>query len=77
MWARPFAAGGGQTTQEFHQYFIKKYTECWVPDVADGVNLSGKLSHENSDLKNIKFIGPLTRFKKRNLAKKNNLINYV
>lgn len=61
-------------SSKFHQYFIKKYLECWVPDVSEGVNLSGKLSHENSDLKNIKFIGPLTRFKKRNLAKKHDLL---
>ncbi|MES2864546.1 MAG: glycosyltransferase [Bacteroidota bacterium] len=61
-------------SSKFHQHFIKKYTECWVPDVSEGINLSGKLSHENSDLKNIKFIGPLTRFKKRNLPKKNDLL---
>ena len=61
-------------SSKFHQHFIKKYMECWVPDVEEGINLSGKLSHENSDLKNINFIGPLTRFKRRNLPKKNDLI---
>lgn len=61
-------------SSKFHQHFIKKYKECWVPDVFDGVNLSGKLSHKKSDLKNLNFIGPLTRFKKRNLPKKNDLI---
>jgi uncharacterized protein (TIGR00661 family) len=61
-------------SSKFHQHFIKKYTECWVPDVSEGINLSGMLSHENSNLKNINYIGPLTRFTKRNLTKKNNLL---
>ncbi len=61
-------------SSKFHQHFIKKYTECWVPDVSEGINLSGRLSHENANLKNIKFIGPLTRFKKRDLPKKHDLL---
>lgn len=61
-------------SSKFHQYFIKKYTECWVPDIAEGINLSGKLSHKKNSLKNINFIGPLTRFKKRNVVKKQGLI---
>ena len=61
-------------SSKFHQHFIKKYTECWVPDVTEGINLSGRLSHENSNLNNIKFIGPLTRFKKRNLPKRHGLL---
>ena len=39
-------------SSKFHQYFIKKYTECWVPDIAEGINLSGKLSHKKNSLKN-------------------------
>ena len=61
-------------SSKFHQHFIKKYKECWVPDVSENLNLSGRLSHENANLSNIKFIGPLTRFKKRNLSKKNDLL---
>ena len=61
-------------SSKFHQHFIKKYKECWVPDVSEGVNLSGRLSHENANINNIKFIGPLTRFKKRNLTKKYDLL---
>ena len=61
-------------SSKFHQYFIKKYTECWVPDVSESLNLSGRLSHENANLKILKYIGPLTRFKKRNLPKKHDLI---
>lgn len=61
-------------SSKFHQYFIKKYAACWVPDVSESLNLSGILSHKNSNLKNIKFIGPITRFKKKNLPKKNDLL---
>lgn len=61
-------------SSKFHQHFIKKYKECWVPDVSESLNLSGILSHGKSNLKNIKFIGPITRFKKRNLPKKHDLL---
>ena len=61
-------------SSKFHQYFIKKHKECWVPDVPENLNLSGVLSHGKSNLKNIKFIGPITRFKKRNLSKKHDLL---
>jgi uncharacterized protein (TIGR00661 family) len=46
-----------------HRQIISKYTECWVPDFKDPLyNLTGKLSHMPSQLSNIKFIGPLSRF---------------
>lgn len=61
-------------SSKMHQYFIKKHKECWVPDVIDGMNLSGKLSHESKNISNLKFIGPLTRLKKKNVTKKNDLI---
>ena len=61
-------------SSKFHQHFIKKYKECWVPDVSETINLSGILSHGTSHVKNIKFIGPLTRFKKKDLRKKNDLL---
>lgn len=61
-------------SSKIHQYFIKKYTLCWVPDVSESLNLGGALSHSKSKLKNIKFIGPITRFKKRNLEKKYDIL---
>ncbi len=64
----------GKTTwisSKLHQFFIRKFTECWVPDV-DGIqNLSGQLGHlKDTDL-NVKYIGVLSR-----LAKKNKPIQY-
>ena len=61
-------------SSKFHKYVIRKYKECWIPDVSENLNLSGRLSHENISLNNIKYIGPITRFKKRNLPKKYDLL---
>lgn len=47
-----------------HQNFINKFTECWVPDVEEKVNLSGKLGHSSEVKKKVKYIGPLSRFRK-------------
>ncbi|WP_432672915.1 glycosyltransferase [Flavobacterium sp. SM2513] len=67
----------GSTTffsTKIHQKIINKFTECWVPDVADEQNLSGKLGHLNlTDLK-IKYIGPLSRFRKTDTAIKYDLL---
>lgn len=42
--------------------FVKKYNECWVPDIEGGKNLSGDLAHKFPLTSNIKFIGWLSRF---------------
>ncbi|WP_333878758.1 glycosyltransferase [Flavobacterium sp.] len=62
----------GKTTwisSKLHQYFIKKFTECWIPDMKNKPNLTGKLGHlKNSDLP-LKYLGPLSRLEKRETAK--------
>jgi uncharacterized protein (TIGR00661 family) len=56
-------------TSILHQHIIKKYKECWVPDVEETPNLSGNLGHlETTDLK-LKYIGPLSRFHKKETPK--------
>jgi uncharacterized protein (TIGR00661 family) len=52
-------------------WFIKKHTECWVPDYEEENNFSGKLSHRKKIPKNIKYIGPLSRFKTKQTNSKN------
>lgn len=52
-------------TTKIHQHFVKKFSECWVPDVAGKPNLSGKLGHVKGGLPNIKYIGPISRFRKQ------------
>ncbi|MFO7977396.1 MAG: glycosyltransferase [Bacteroidales bacterium] len=44
-----------------NRYFIKKFDHCWIPDFPGSENLSGILSHKK-ELKQLRFIGPLSRF---------------
>lgn len=57
----------GSTTwfsSKMHRQIIKKFDECWIPDIENDPNLSGALGHlKNHDFK-IKYIGPLSRFNK-------------
>lgn len=57
----------------FNKKFISKYNECLIPDFEGEQNLSGNLSHP-AKLKNIKYIGPLSRFNNiyHNLNQKEN-----
>ena len=67
----------GKTTwlsSKAHQRIIKKFDECWVPDVALSPNLTGKLGHLKKSKKNVKYIGPLSRLKKQKLEKKYDLM---
>lgn len=57
----------GNTTwlsTKMHQNIIKRFDECWVPDNVDIDNLSGELGHTGTIDIPIKYIGPLSRFKK-------------
>lgn len=56
----------GNTTwwsSKLHQYFIKKFNVCWIPDHSKEPNLAGVLSHTDlhSDIK-LEYIGPISRF---------------
>ncbi|MEM0931356.1 MAG: glycosyltransferase [Bacteroidota bacterium] len=58
----------GNTTwmsSKAHQKIIRKFDACWVPDVEGKPNLTGKLGHLKKKKKNIKYIGPLSRFEKK------------
>ncbi len=46
----------------FNHFFIKRFTECWVPDFEFSPTLSGKLSHPPIAGLPVHFIGPLSRF---------------
>ena len=61
-------------TSKIHQNSIKKFKECWIPDMNSTPNLSGKLGHiENSTL-NLKYIGTLSRLHKKETDKKFDLM---
>lgn len=52
---------------KIHEKFIKKFDVCWVPDTSSDVNLSGKLGHSEHLGIETKYIGPLSRLRKKNL----------
>lgn len=52
-------------TTKVHSKFISKFNQCWVPDNNSDTNLTGKLGHLKTPLKNLVYIGPLSRFEKR------------
>jgi len=56
-------------TSKLHQHIIKKYTECWVPDVEETPNLSGNLGHIRKPDFKIKYIGPLSRMHRKEIPK--------
>ena len=67
----------GKTTwfsSKFHQKIISKFNECWVPDHIGNKNLSGDLGHVDNFESTIKYLGPLTRFRKLNIEIKYNLL---
>ncbi len=54
--------------QQLNYKYISRYTECWVPDAEENA-LAGELSHpEELHPFPIKYIGPLSRFKKQMAA---------
>ncbi len=58
----------GNTTwfsSKLHQRYIKKFDECWVPDQKDLPSLSGKLGHSDSFKSPLKYLGPISRFNKK------------
>lgn len=67
----------GKTTWvscKLQQHFIKKFTECWIPDTQRMPNLSGKLGHLKQSNLNLTYIGPLSRLEKKNLPIKYDLM---
>lgn len=47
--------------RQMHRYFIKKFTECWIPDAESG-GLSGQLSHPLRKNIRARYINPISRF---------------
>ncbi len=69
-WAEPFV-------KIVISKFIKAFDRCWVPDYEDPViSLTGRLSHRNNILRNISFMGILSRFCMYRESKKNTSDTY-
>lgn len=52
---------------------IRSFDEIWVPDYAGEDNLSGDLSHREMPLE-VKYIGPLSRFERKLIPEKRELL---
>lgn len=52
-------------TTKIHSKFISKFDQCWVPDSESLLNLTGELGHLKDPLRNVIYIGPLSRFEKK------------
>ncbi len=51
------------------QNYIRKFDECWIPDISDYPNLSGKMSYpKNTDFP-IKYLGIISRLEKKIIPK--------
>jgi len=61
-------------SSKVHQKIIRKFDECWVPDIEGPNNLSGKLGHLKNLVLPVKYIGFLSRMKKENLPIKYNIL---
>ena len=61
---------------KWNKHYVLKYNECWIPDWENGFTLSGELSHKKSNISNVYYIGPLSRFGQGNLIL-NKLQNYT
>ena len=60
----------GNTTflsSRIHKKYIQKYDNCWVPDAPGIKNLSGFLGHQKKKSANIKYMGILSRFDKKDV----------
>jgi uncharacterized protein (TIGR00661 family) len=56
-------------TSKIHQIIIKKYTECWIPDIEQSPNLTGELGHIKNACFPTKYIGALSRLQQKESPK--------
>ena len=67
----------GSTTwlsSKMHQHIIKKFDECWVPDVSNEPSLSGRLGHLENFRIPLKYLGVISRFNPISIEKKYDLM---
>ena len=70
----------GNTTflsSKIHQRIINKFDQCWVPDIDSEENLSGKLGRLKKPEQAIQYIGPISRFQKRKLPIKHDILALI
>ncbi len=55
----------GVLVNGMNRYYLKKFSEIWVPDMPGEVNLAGWLSHPPVRRLTMRYIGPLSRYQAR------------
>lgn len=61
-------------SSRIHQNYIRKFDQCWVPDSPDSKNLSGMLGHLKRANFNLKYIGAISRFEKKEIPEKHDYL---
>ncbi|HUH50561.1 MAG TPA: glycosyltransferase [Flavobacterium sp.] len=56
-----------QLTSYIHQKLIKKFDQCWIPDVYEKPNLSGFLGHLQKSKLDLRYLGAISRFEKKEM----------
>ena len=56
-------------SSKIQQNYIRKFDECWIPDVSDYPNLSGKMGHPKNIGFPVKYMGIISRFEKKIIPK--------
>jgi uncharacterized protein (TIGR00661 family) len=56
-----------QLTSYIHQSLIKKFDQCWIPDVYEKPNLSGFLGHLQKTKLDLRYLGAISRFEKKEI----------
>ncbi|MDX5583469.1 MAG: glycosyltransferase [Aureibaculum sp.] len=69
-----FSGNTTSITSKFHQRIISKFDECWVPDNIKRPRLTGDLSDVKKESLNVKFVGTISRFIKKQRTKKYDLL---
>jgi UDP:flavonoid glycosyltransferase YjiC (YdhE family) len=58
----PFRKGVASLLEFFHYRWLRRFTEIWIPDVAEAPGLSGQLGHTPRLPSHARYVGPLNRF---------------
>lgn len=69
-----FSGSTSNFSSKIHQNIIRKFDECWVPDLEGKENLSGKLGHIKNTFFPLRYLGVLSRMKKVDLPIKYDIL---
>jgi len=56
-------------SSKIQQNYLKKFDECWIPDISNYPNLSGKMGHVKNTFIPVKYLGIISRFEKKIIPK--------